>query len=347
MSIMKNFQRTVIFTKTELGGYFRYKDLFQVFPANFDGMPYSKMQEHFPVILEYWVDDTDTVIAEKDWGDFVYSYTETATILRKQDIILSLLTVFTNHQFFRYTDFMGSWGMPILRDDPHEEMNSWASKWCLPQFFFPGLPDQLRITGFSTPYVSPIPRVHNKLYYVANPNIDFDKKRVITFPALLEETIDAYLALSTPIKDIVDVAIAHSVSALELRLSKKTLSLLASFTSLETMVNLEFKDTPTEKCETCGQVKYSIAKKFREFLLKYVATADSNKKKYNDYYSLRSKIVHAGQQVRNERLFSGLSDEEQHKEFITQIEIIQMGKMAIIHWLVSNYREGKFRDQYT
>jgi hypothetical protein len=338
---MKNFQRAIIFTKTMLDGSFRYKDLFQILPAKLEGMPHSKMQEHFPVILEFWIDDNDAVVIEKDFGSFVYSYTETATILRKQDMILSLLTVFTNHHFFRYTDFTGSWGMPILRNDPYEEMNSWESKWCLPQFFFPGLPGQLRITEFTTPVEPPILRVNNKLYYVANPNLDFDKKRQITFPALLEEAIDAYFALSSDSQDTVYLAISHSLSAIELRLAKKTLSLLASFTSLKMMVNLEFKDVPPEKCSTCGQAKYSISKKFREFLLKYVATADSNRKKYNDYYTLRSKIVHSGQQVRNETLFSGLTDDGQHKEFITQIEIIQMGKLAIIHWLLINYRNGK------
>lgn len=190
----------------------------------------------------------------------------------------------------------------------------------------------------------PIHRIPNKLYYVANPNIDFDKERVITFPALLEETMDAYFSLNQTVKPVVDVAISHSVSAIEIRQSKKTLSLLASFTSLETMINLEFKNVSSEKCSVCGQVKYSIARKFREFLLKYVATADTNKKKYNDYYSLRSKIVHAGQQVRNEKLFSGLSEDEQHKELITQIEIIQMGKMAIVHWLLINARKNNLNN---
>jgi hypothetical protein len=159
----------------------------------------------------------------------------------------------------------------------------------------------------------------------------------------LEETLDAYFLLNPATRQIIDVAISNSVSAIELRRTKKTLSLLASFTSLETMVNLEFKDVPTDKCGKCGQPKYSISRKFREFLLKYIATADSNKKKYNEYYTLRSKIVHAGQQVRNEKLFSGLSDDEQHKEFITQIEIIQMGKMSIVHWLLINQREGKLK----
>lgn len=341
---MKKFQRTVIFTKTILEGSFKYKDLLQVFPAELNGMPYSKMQEHFPVILEYWVDENDTIVAEKDWGDFVYSFTETATILSKQDMILSLLTTCTNHRFFRYTDLTGSWGMPILKDDPGEEANSWASKWYWPQFFFPGLPEQLRISDFTELTIEPVKKINNKLYYVANPNIDFDKDKSITFPELLEETLDAYFSLSPDAKRIIDVAVSYSVSAIELRLQKKTLSLLASFTSLETMVNLEFKNMAPEKCSACGQAKYSIAKKFREFLLKYVATANSNKKKYNDYYTLRSKIVHAGQQVKNEKLFSGLTDDEQHKEFITQIEIIQMGKMAIIHWLLINYRNGKLRD---
>jgi len=50
---MNEFQKTIIFTKTPLAGYFRYSDLFQIYPADLEKMPESTFQEHYPVILEY------------------------------------------------------------------------------------------------------------------------------------------------------------------------------------------------------------------------------------------------------------------------------------------------------
>ena len=104
---------------------------------------------------------------------------------------------------------------------------------------------------------APIQRIHNKLYYVTNTNLNFDKRREVTFPVLIEETLDAYFTLPSASGEIVDVAISHSVSAIELRFPEKTLSLRASFTSPETMMNLEFKNVPSEKCSACGQVMRS------------------------------------------------------------------------------------------
>ena len=116
----------------------------------------------------------------------------------------------------------------------------------------------------------------------------------------------------------------------------KDASFPAAAPNIDPSVNLEFKDIKSEKCEYCGQLKYGIARKFREFLLKYVGTAQENKPKFNSFYSLRSKIVHTGELLKNERLFSGLPKYDRDLELLTQIEILQMGKLSIINWLVQN-----------
>lgn len=102
------------------------------------------------------------------------------------------------------------------------------------------------------------------------------------------------------------------------------------------MVNLEYRGTKTEICLTCNQPKFSVSKKYREFLLKYLGNSKNNKRKFNDYYSLRSKIVHTGQLLKTENLYSNLTKEEKHQEFITIIEILQISKLSIIQWLLKH-----------
>ena len=106
--------------------------------------------------------------------------------------------------------------------------------------------------------------------------------------------MQAYYGLNAETKKTIDSAINHTVSAMELRKHKKTLSIIAAFTSMETMVNNEFKDEKVERCGECNQLQYKVAKKFRDFLFKYVGKSTENKKKFNAFYLLRSKIVHAG-----------------------------------------------------
>ena len=58
---MKEFHNTIIFTKVPLEGHLRYKDLFQIYPADLAGMPKSVLQKHYPVILEYVTTEKDII----------------------------------------------------------------------------------------------------------------------------------------------------------------------------------------------------------------------------------------------------------------------------------------------
>lgn len=333
---MRKFHKTIVFTKTPLTKYFKYKDIFQIYPAQFEKMPYSNLQSHYPVILEYWTIEEEKIHVEVEYEILRDSFSDIATTTTKQDKILSLLCTLTNHLFFRYTDFYGLWGMPILYDNPGEEANMWSAKWIMPGFHWPEMAGNFNISNFTSLQYDLVDLINHFPYYLDNPNFDLNNQKEITFPRTIYLGLDSYFAASKEVKEVLDTAISYSVSAMELRLEKKTLALLASFTSVETMVNLEYKDFDAEKCSICGQLKYSVAKKYREYLLKYIGNTPSNKRKFNKYYSLRSKIVHTGQRLKTEKLYSEISKSEKDEEFLTRIEILQIGKMAIIQWLLKN-----------
>ncbi len=333
---MKKFHRMIFFTKLPLGGYYKYKDVFQIFPADFENMPKSKLQKHFINILEYWTTEGELKSIPEELEGFD-PYSQYVAIISKKDKILSLLTAFTNNVFFNYKDNIGSWGIPVLSEDlKPEEINTWKSIWCMPYFHWPELPNHLKITDFTAQKIKEIERIDHKIFYTDDPNLDYYSKKCITFPSSIDEILNAYFSLDSTMIGVLDSAISYIVSAIELKESKKTLSLLASFTSVETMVNLEYKDLAVEQCEKCGQLKYSVARKFREYLLKYIGNSDKNKNKFNKYYSLRSKIVHTGSQLKTELLFSDISTKDKEKELITRIEILQIGKLAITNWLMAH-----------
>jgi hypothetical protein len=332
---MKEYHRAIFFTKVPLGGHYKYKDVFQIFPCDMENMPTSKMQKHYPNILEFWTTDEEIIEQPTEFPELKELFNRTATTLTKQDRIFALLSTFTNNLFFRYTDLTGTWGIPILVDDPGDEANSWSSKWCINMYHFPDLPQQFKITSFSAQKLPDIQKISYKKFYTYDPNLDFDSKKDIVLPSTIDELFDSYFLLDKATASFVDSATSYTVSAIELYNSKKTLSLLASFTAMETMVNLEYIDATTEKCKECGQLKFSVSKKFREYLLKYIGNSDKNKKKFNSYYYLRSKIVHTGRQLKTELLFADIPKEEKDTEFLTRIEILQIGKLAITNWLLT------------
>jgi hypothetical protein len=340
---MNEFQKTIIFTKTPLTGYFRYSDLFQIYPADLAKMPESTFQEHYPIILEYRIKQHEIIDISIEDDELRDLRTLTATTLTKQDEILNLLTLFTNHLFFRYSDLTGTWGMPMLKDNPGKEANTWSSKWNMIMFHWPELPEQLKIDKFSDVELKyrSVEFIPFMEYYQNNPNYDYYRDKTITFPNNIFLGLDAYYSINNEKKEIIDTAISHSISAVELRNSKKTLSVISAFTSIETMVNFENRDFKPIKCEKCDQLQYKISQHYREYLLKYLGDNLNNKRKFNALYTLRSKIVHTGMTFKTEKLWNNLPKDEKHKELISQLEVILLSKMSIINWLIINNQDDR------
>lgn len=333
---MRDYHKAIVFTEVPLTGSFRFRDVFQIFPAKLENMPYSQLQRHYPIILEYWTVPKERVFLPSEFENLNEMLSSGATSLTKQDKILSLLSAFTNNLFFRYPSLSGFWGMPILKNDAGEEANNWASKWCWTLYHFPELSGQLKIDRFSDLQTDPIKRLPHYPFYTNDPNLDLDNKTEIVFPNSLEGILEAYFNQPDDVIQVIDTAISYAVSAIEMKDSKKTFSLLSAFSALETMVNLEFKGQDPKRCKECGQLQYSVTRKFRDFLLKYIGNNDHNKHKFNEYYKLRSKIVHTGEKLKSEDLFSDIPDDIRDSEFLTTLEIIQLGKLAIINWLLRN-----------
>lgn len=337
---MKKYERAIVFTKVPLTGYYRYRNVFQIFPAAFTNMPDNPYKNHYPNILEYWFTEDEKIIVETGLEELRELKTLTATTITKQDKIISLLNSFTNNRFFKYDSFEGVWAIPVLFNEKtkeiSEEVNSLSAQWCHEGFHFPTLPPQLQITEFSELKFDEVPMVRHNMFYVYYPNLDLDSSHPILFPQSMDLILDSYFSLDKEVLPIVDAAIGYNATAIELIFRKRTMALLASFTAMETMVNLEYRETEKENCEACGQMRFSVAKKFREYLLKYIGESTANKKKFNSYYSLRSKIVHTGMRLKAEVLFSEFPKAELEDEYITRIEILQTGKLAIANWLIAN-----------
>ncbi|NVN94453.1 MAG: hypothetical protein HXX18_04110 [Bacteroidetes bacterium] len=271
---MNQFQKTIIFTKTPLKGYFLYPNKFQIYPADLIGMPKSSLEEHFPIVLEYFIGKDEIILppTEFEFDGLKDLGTLTATTLTKQDEILNLLTLFTNHLFFRYSDLTGTWGIPMLKENPGEEANKWSSKWNMKMFHWPELPEQLKIEKFTEIELKykPVSFIPFKEYYQNNPNYDYYNDKEISFPNNIFLGLNAYYLLKEEDKKIIDDAIFHSVSSVELRSLKKTLSIISAFISIETMVNFENKDIKPLRCDKCGQLQFKISQHYRNYLLKPV-----------------------------------------------------------------------------
>jgi hypothetical protein len=332
------FERHVFFTKVPLTGYFRYKDEFQIFPLVGSNIPTSKHQQHFPAIIEFTVKpDENPKVGEsmKELMDLMHT---TSGALPKFDRILGLLTGISNYLFFRYDDINSStWAIPV-EYDAKENFIKRNSAWCTTGFYtMEKWTKDLPKETFTEPKFDPIEAISHDIYFTHDPVLaEYEDNALVKFPDSLNNILDKYFRLDSETQRIIDNAISYNESAVELRNKRPTVSLLASFTSMETMVNLEFKDFKAEKCKECGQPMYSISKKFKTYMTTYISNTEGSLKKFNAYYTLRSKIVHTGRRLNADRLFDEVPTEVYQDERKIRNEVLQLGRLAIANWLLKS-----------
>lgn len=334
----RRFQRDIIFTNLPMTFGFSYDDVFRIFPADLKGLPKTKMAHpHHPMILEYWfTDDELQKVSIDEMYEGIEDIHRMAYVTHnKKDLIMSLLSIVSTHSFFQYSSRDARWGFPILKDDAGSETNTWSSKWCLEWFHWPERPEQLKISAFTSIELDLSNFIPWETYY-QRPTFDWNLEGKVFLPNLIKAFLDAYFTKNSQIRKVLDSAIASSNAAMEFMSSRKKLAALSAFTAIETMVELDSKDFVPSKCKECGQDIYKIAARYRSFLLKYIGDSDANKKKFNSYYSLRSKIVHAGQGFQTERLFSEVDQETKDKEYLQMAEIVVLSKLAILFWTIKS-----------
>ncbi len=333
---LSRYHKLIFFTRTELKGAYIFKDIFQIYPIKGEGYPYSKIQKHFPNYIEVKTSPEDNLNIPTTYSELDKFISKFAPSIVKQDLILNLLTTCSNHLFFRYEDLNGIWALPVKSLIP-EDYNDAESIWCLPIYGAKKIFENNVIIKFSDiSKYNKIEQVKYSEYFLNDIDPDKEHSGPIKFANVIDAFLNSFFNLENELKPIVNQAMYHLRNGVELAESKKTLCLLSLFTSLETMVNLEYRDFKAENCETCGQQKFEISKKFRNFLLKYVSNNPKNKAKFNKLYSLRSKIVHSGEILNSEFLFSEASQETIAIENLKIVEVVQFCRLSIINWVTQH-----------
>lgn len=334
-------------TKTPLTKYYRYGDYFQVLPMDIAHAPKNKNARLFPTILEYWYEDTEVKkvnVFDSDGANEMVAMLSATTgkILE----ITNFLSAITNHRFIYNQSPRLGWAVQFPEEN-NEEVNNQSSFWSMGMYYYPKMGDDLKITEFSKPKVAFVDLIPRQQYYYYDP-VESHKKE-ITFPDSFDNTVAKYLKLTEKEKIVCDSSIYQLCNSLDLDNHMKSLSFLSAVSSIETLVNYEFRNEKIEfecndcktvkssnrQCAKCGRPIWGVAAKFREFLFKYVSSDPKAKKFYNEIYNIRSKIAHTEYLINNENYmnwdFLDKTDEELNK----YIEAIQLCRRSISSWLIN------------
>lgn len=308
--------------------------------------PTHKHARLFPCILEFWHEDEE-VKPVKVFDSEADNLIARLTVPTNRTMeITHFLSVITNFRFiYNRTPKLG-WTVRFPEEN-NEEANNQSSFWSMGLYYYPTMGDELKIKDFSTPKVATVDFIPRRDYYFYDP-VESHKKE-INFPDSFDDCLTAYLKLDKKEKTVCDSAIYQLCNSLDLDSEMKSLSFLAAVSSIETLVNYEYRNekivyecndcktikTSGRNCTKCGRPIWGVAAKFREFLNKYVSAHPDSKKFYNDIYTIRSKIAHTEYLISNENYLTWDFMDKTESELNKYIEAIQLGRRSISSWLVN------------
>jgi hypothetical protein len=347
----RNFIKNIIFSRTPLNSCYRFGDKFQIYPVNLENAPSSSHGAHFPMIIEFYFDDSEIKeVKEFSTKSVNQTLAELTAQTNKLIQITNLISTISNYRLFFYRHPEIMWSVPIpeeITDEIKEEFNKTSSSPSMPIFTYENIGKDLHITKLSNPDFPKIELLPQKLYYFYEPLED--KKKNINFPNTADLIFENYFKLDYKELKIINSAMHQFCNGLDLFKNMKSLSFFSIVSSIETLVNLEFKDEKIEfecsdcktikeskrHCQKCGRPSWGIAAKFREFLFKYVSNKKEAKKLYNQIYNIRSKITHTEYLLNGDNFSDWEFNNKTEEISMLHLTAMQIARRSFANWLLS------------
>lgn len=350
----KKYIKNIIFSKTPLKGIYKFGEEFQIYPINIEGHPISKNAKHFPLIIEFYYEENEVhkikPFEDEEDNDLNEMISKSSFQTNKLIQITNLLSIITNYRFFFYRHTEMNWAIPIpdvVNDENREEINNTSSLWCAKLYYFKSMYKDLQINELSTPQFGTIQRIMQRDYYYFDP-IESPEKE-ITLPDTIDTILIHYFNLKLKEREIVDSAIHQFCNGLDLFDSMKSLSFFSFVSSIETMVNYEFKDDIIKydcndckslkespyQCQKCGNPIWGISAKFKEYLFKYVSNSAEGRKLYNAVYNIRSKITHTGYLLSGDKFLDWDFSDKTEEINMKHLEAMQLCRRSLANWLLN------------
>ena len=313
------------------------------------------------MIIEYWVDEDENPEVAEDWTELKNLISSTANQTNRLNRLTRLLSAITNHRIFYYYPTETKWGMIMpeeLTDDNKEEMNNQSSHRFYELYYYPNMHKDLTISDFSVQR-HPNPILIQHTHYFTDEPFD-NKKKQLTFPRTIYDILEHYFNLDPKSRKVVDT-IAHLIcNGIDLNTKMKSMSFLSFVSSIETLVNYEYKDkkdgveyecpdchtvkSSPIRCPKCGKPIWGVKAKFKEFLKTYVAKGEGSIKKYNRIYNLRSEIVHNGHLLLNDEQIDWTESTKAESQWMTHMETMQLSRLALVNWLLKAHSKQQFNE---
>ncbi|WP_455917010.1 hypothetical protein [Pantoea agglomerans] len=286
------FYRSVIHMGSMISCYFRYRDVFQIYP----GPITNQTEPGHPVIIEY--NDKYRMPAREGEVERTNVFGEGYGHLDLLQELIALVQLITNCPCW-----MPSYQNNV-RPGPQERI------------------DKFSTTDARYPMRYSEARILNRM----NAGPEF-----VSLQRQSEALLDSYFAMDMVCRERINASLFLHQKMRKLILTSASMGLVGLISSIENLVEFDGvrQGFQVKNCSTCGAPRYSVTRRFRDFMELYseenfvrehnVCGYYHTEEEFNgvtarklieDFYQQRSKISHAGKILEMDRTLSGFSAAE-------------------------------------
>ena len=321
------YRRVIALSNIPITGWYRYSDSFQILPADADAPRPPAVLNHHPCIIEFRFEIDETPRERPDGNVLPQWVTNNDDAFKILKEILLLLSAFSHDRVFTYSHKQ-SWFIPMgtKEEEPASKNIQWGQEGYTYEAF------ESDIESLSDSEAEPIQLIETNEYfnrYGRRIDQEYD------LPENINELLDTYFSLEKNEKDsFLSACILHN-QGMKIWSEHPSLSFAAFVSSLETLITVEHKGTKIEACKECGQERYRVIKKFRDFFGKYGSPSPEFRKYAVKIYKYRSKILHRGELFMGEITpirfgsMEGFDDDELRRS------IIRTCRICFVNWLLN------------
>ncbi|MEW5832794.1 MAG: hypothetical protein AB1763_08155 [Campylobacterota bacterium] len=316
------YRKVLVMSDVPIKGTYRFNDLFQILPAEEKAPKPPYVLAHHPCIIEFRFKIDKTPRQRFDGyksEQWIVNNDDARKVLKE---ILLLMNLFSFHQIFDYFPSQ-SWFIPMGNDKIED------AQWGQNGYWYDGF--ESKITTFSDGDYDPIELIDTNKYLT-------QYGRVIGQGFDLPDRIDMFLKQYFELTDSKRQSFLSACSLFnqgrKLWSEHPSLSFTALVSSLETLIEIDFKKKKVESCKDCGQKKYSLTEKFRDFFGKYGSPSPEFREYATRIYKQRSKILHTGKLFLGEvepirfGSWANIDDDQFRRNVVTTCRI------CMINWLL-------------
>jgi hypothetical protein len=329
------YRRSLALSNIPVSSTFRYRDIFQILPAEDNAPRPPALLNHHPLVIEYLftIDESKRTFPDGQViPQWIKNNDEAGKRLKELTL---LLTTFSCDRIFVYSSNQ-SWFYPMGTKDKEPESKN--VQWGQQSYFYIGFESSIK-------YLTDTDTDTNKIK-LTEPNEYFNRygkhtDQEFDLPGNVNHLFDAYFSLGKDAKKSFLSSASLFNQGTKLWSEHPSLSFVSLVSSLETLIYFDHVKDKVEKCPECGQERHRVVQKFREFFNSYGSPAPEFKKYALKVYKYRSNVLHRGELFLGEVYPQKFGSIESFEDDELRRSVLRTCRICLVNWLIKNSNEGK------